>query len=79
MVAVAGAALLQDVEPSRVMDVDTLLRGDVLGWVVQGWSAGMGSRPALFTRQPWSRDLNPLDPAIPTSAVLWGAEPSGTA
>lgn len=48
LVAVVGAALLQDVEPRRVMGVDTLLGGQVLGWTMPSWSAGMGPG------QPWS-------------------------
>ena len=46
LVAVVGTALLQDVEPSRVVDVDTLLWRDVLGgWGQAGQQAGVLGRP----------------------------------
>lgn len=64
LIAVVGAALLQDVQPSRVMDVDTLLRGDVLGGPCQaGQQAGVLGRPpspgspGQGTLAPWARHL----------------------
>lgn len=69
------------------MDVNTLLRGDVLGWAVQGWSAQMvlgqppspGS-PGQETSAPWAQHshLSGAEGCCPSRSSLASQPPCPT-